>query len=288
MKKIELKITDDMADREIKSILYHELKLSARAVTALKKGNGIMLNGEKATVRKTVTPNDTLLITFEDEGSQNIVPNNIPLDIIYEDAEILVVNKPANMPTHPSINHYENTLANAVMYHFSDTEFTFRAITRLDRDTTGLVLIAKNRYSANILSNQLQSGSLQKTYLAIACGVLPQTEGVIEAPIARENHSVIKRIISDNGQYAKSLYKVLKCENNFSLVQLAPITGRTHQLRVHLAHIGNPIYADFIYGSEIKKERTRLHCSKLCFTHPTSGEKINLFAPLPDDFFIKE
>lgn len=287
MKKIEIKIDEALSGREIKSILYHELKLSSRAVTGLKKGDGIMLNGEKATVRRVVFVNDILTVTFFDEGSKNIVANNIELNIIYEDEEILVVNKPANMPTHPSINHYENTLANAVMYHFSDTPFTFRAITRLDRDTTGLVLIAKNQYSANILSNQLKSEKIQKTYLAICCGRLPSHEGIIEAPITREDRSVIKRTVSDSGQYAKSLYRVLKYENNFSLVQLTPVTGRTHQLRVHLSHIGNPIYADFIYGNEIKNERTRLHCSRLCITHPTSGEELEFFAPVPDDFFIK-
>ena len=288
MKIIELQIDEEHDGKEIKTLLLNELKLSQRLITKLKKGDGIKLNSKKETVRKTVSKGDILTITIYDEASENIVPNNIPLSIIYEDDEILAVNKPHNMPTHPSINHYENTLANAVMYYFKDKQFTFRAINRLDRDTTGIVLIAKNAYSANELSKQLREKEIKKTYLAICNGKLPEAYGVIEAPISRESKSVIKRSVSPDGQYAKTEYEVLKHENGYSLVKVFPKTGRTHQIRVHFAYVGNPLYSDFIYGQEIENERTRLHCSSLEFLHPVTKEKITLNAPCPDDFFIKD
>ena len=287
MKKLELKITGELAGKEIKSLLYNELRLSSRMVTKLKTGDAILLNGKKENVRKTVNEGDTLTITIFDEASQNIVPNNIPLDIIYEDEDILVLNKPYNMPTHPSFRHFENTLANGVMHYFRDTKFTFRAVNRLDRDTTGLVLVAKNRYAANILSEQLKNKEIEKTYLLICTGKLEKTEGVIEAPIEREKESVIKRIVSPNGKYARTEYTVLAHSDNYSLVLARPKTGRTHQIRVHFSYIGHPLFADFIYGEEIPDERTRLHCCSLKFSHPTTKKEVEFRAPCPDDFFIK-
>ena len=286
MDKIQIKITKEQSGKEIKSILFDDLKLSSRLVTELKKDFGIMLNGEKATVRKKVLEGDELILTLPLKKSENIVPNDIPLDIIFEDDDILVINKPSGMPTHPSHGHFENTLANGVMHYFKNSDFTFRAITRLDRDTTGLVLIAKNQISANILCNELKEKQIEKTYLAICMGELPDNSGTIIAPIARVCESVIKREVSKKGQYAETEYSVSAYENGYSLVTLKPKTGRTHQIRVHLSHIGNPIYADFIYGTELSGERTRLHCHKLKFKHPKTGENIELIAPLPNDFFI--
>ncbi len=287
MDKIEIKITDELSDKEIKTILYNHLSLSSKLITKLKSGDGIMLNGEKATVRKTVRTGDTLIITLPEEKSDNIVPNNIPLDIIYEDDDILVLNKPSDMPTHPSFRHYENTLANGVMYYYRDKSFTFRAVNRLDKDTTGLVLIAKNQISANKLNEQLRQKKIEKTYLAICIGNPPNQSGTIEAPIAREKESVIKRTVTPNGQYARTDYSVLAYENGYSLVKVHPKTGRTHQIRVHFSYIGNPLYSDFIYGHEIEGERTRLHCLSLSFTHPVTNQKVEFYAPCPDDFFIK-
>lgn len=287
MKRITLNITKELANKDIKSILFNELKLSSSLVTALKKDNFIMLNNEKATVRKIVSQGDKLTITIPEEKSENIIPSNIPLDIIYEDDDILVVNKPSDMPTHPSLGHYTDTLANAVMFHYQNDDFTFRAVTRLDRDTTGLVLIAKNRLSASLLNEDIKNNKIKKTYFAICCGKLKNSNGRIEEPIKRESCNSLKRIVSPNGQYACTDYAVQAYKDNYSLVKLTPLTGRTHQLRVHLSHIGNPIYADFLYGIEIAGERTRLHCKSLEFIHPTTKKSITLSAPCPDDFFIK-
>ncbi len=286
MKEIEIIIDEGLENRDIKSILFEHLKLSQRLVTRLKKNDGIRLNGEHQTVRKRVVSGDVLTIRMSEDKNENIVPNNIPVDIVYEDDDILVVNKPKNMPTHPSHGHYENTLANALCYRYRNENFVFRAVTRLDRDTTGLVLLAKNQYVANKLCKQIGDRKIKKEYLAICCGQLPKKDGFVEAAIKRESDSVIKRVVSENGQYAKTVYSVLKYKDSLSLVKLYPETGRTHQIRVHMSHIGAPLFADFIYGEEIEGERTRLHCSALEFSHPVSGEKIYLSCPAPDDFDI--
>lgn len=287
MKTIEIEITKKECNRTVKSILFDDLKMSKRLVTRLKKGDGIKVNDEHSTVRRVVCEGDILKISFFEEQNENIVANDISLDIVYEDDEILVVNKPSDMPTHPSINHYEGTLANAVMHKFKDTKFVFRAINRLDADTTGLVIIAKNQYSANELNRQIRNREIKKVYLAICCGKLPYNSGTVEKNIKRAQESVIKRIVSDDGQYAKTDYEVLEYKDGFSLVKLRLHTGRTHQIRVHMAYINAPLYADFIYGEGIENERVRLHCYSLEFSHPVTKEKMVFKKDAPDDFFIK-
>lgn len=287
MKEIKLEIKKELDNKTVKEILFSNLSLTSRLVTKLKTTGGIVLNDEVVTVRRVVKTGDILTVKIKSEQSENIIPNNISLDIVYEDEDILAVNKPKDMPTHPSMGHYEGTLANAVMYYFKDTDFTFRAVNRLDKDTTGIVLIAKNQYAAAHLNRQITNREINKMYLAICCGVPKEEHGIIEAPIKRENDSVIKRIVSKDGQYAKSEYWVMNKKDGFSLVKLKPYTGRTHQLRVHLAHINTPIYSDFIYGDEIEGERTRLHCYSMEFKRPSDDENILINAPVPEDFFIK-
>lgn len=287
MKKIKFVIDDGLSGGEVKNILFKTLKMSSKLVKSLKKyDDGILLNSVPATVRTVVKSGDLLEVNIYEEASENIVPNDIPLDIIYEDDDILAVNKPADMPAHPSLHHYENTLANAVVNYYKDSDFVFRAVNRLDKDTSGIMLIAKNRYSAELMSRQMRNREIKKTYLAICCGV-PPTKGTIEAPIRRMCGSIIKRIVADDGKYARTDYEVLKSENNCSLLKIVPHTGRTHQIRVHMAHIGNPLFGDFMYGTEEEEERTRLHCASLEFRHPISGENTVMKAKIPEDFFIK-
>ena len=286
MREIELRIDKDLTGKTVKEILFNKLFLASNLVTKLKSTKGILVNGECVTVRRVLEEGDVLKVILEDENSQNIIPNNIPLDIIYEDEDLLVVNKPCNMPTHPSFKHYEGTLANAVMYYFRDANFTFRAVNRLDRDTTGIVVIAKNRYSAGFLNKQIMNRDIKKTYIAICCGNLPKENDIIDAPIKREKESVIKRVVSPDGQRAVSEYWVEDFKDGFSLVRLMPYTGRTHQLRVHMSYINAPIYGDFIYGKEIDGERVRLHCLSMEFKRPSDNKSILLEAPKPKDFFI--
>lgn len=287
MREFELTITDIFDGKDIKFILKNHFGFSSAMITRLKKGDGILLNGKKEYVVKEVKTGDVLKITLPRELSENIVPNDIPLDILYEDNDILAVNKPADMPTHPSVRHYEGTLANAVMHYYKHTPFTFRAVTRLDRDTSGVVVIAKNAVAADRLSKQLQSGEFYKEYMAMCVGVPKEMSGRIDAPIRREKQGIIKRCIAEDGKPAVSDYEVVKLCDSFSLIRLMPKTGRTHQLRLHLSHIGTPIFADFLYGTDVPSERIRLHCRKVTFIHPFSGKTVEIEAALPDDMEIE-
>ena len=284
MREITYCVTKNDNGRKIKNILRQNLGISAAVLTKLKKApEGITLNGEGVYATKEVKEGDTLKISLPDEASQNIVPTDIPLDIIYEDEDILAVNKPRNMPCHPSQNHHDDTLANAVMYYFNDTGFTFRVITRLDKDTSGVVLIAKNKISASILNDHMLNGKIHKDYLALCHGTPKVTKGIIDVPIARKEGSAIMREVNALGKEAVTLYEVIKKNDNYSLIKLNPMTGRTHQIRVHLSHIGCPIYGDDMYGSPLKNEKTRLHCRQIRFNHPMTRKELTIEAPIPDD-----
>ena len=284
MKTIEITITEQLNNRTVKYMLFDYLELSDKLVADLKKGEYIKVNGECCTVRRTLKTNDILKITITETEKNNIEPIKGELDILFEDEDIIAVNKPANMPTHPTKYHLTDTLANLVCGHLGKN-FVFRAVNRLDKDTTGVVLIAKNRYSAEMLNKQIRSKEIEKTYMAICQGTL-NGDGIIEAPIKKETERGIKRIVSPDGQYAKTQYFAINIQDNHTLVKLCPKTGRTHQLRVHMAHIGHPLYGDYIYGKECAS-RTLLHCSQMEFTHPETKKKMSVKAHLPNDFFIQ-
>ena len=288
MREFTLIIPENMANREIKYILKNHFGFSSRLITALKEGDGITLCGKKEFVNKSVAPGDILKITLADKASENIVPQSIPLDILYEDEDLLIINKPPKMPTHPSVYHNENTVANAVMYYFRDIPFTFRAPSRLDRDTSGVLTIAKNAFSADIISKQIKNGGFQKEYAAICVGVPSPKSGTISAPIKREKEGIIKRVIAPDGKPAVTDYTVVSEHNGLCLVALFPKTGRTHQIRLHLSHIGTPIYGDFLYGKEVLGERLRLHCRSVSFVHPITKEAVKFSAPLPPDMVLSD
>ncbi len=283
-KTIILNITEDMNGKEIKEILSSYLKLSKEIIKQLKtKDDGILLNGEKAYVIKRVSTSDNLTVNIREKFMDNIPPSDIPIDILYEDEDILAVNKPRSMPTHPSLNHYTDTLANGVMYYYKDLPFTFRAITRLDRDTSGVVLIAKNILSAHLLGVEMKYKRIKKNYIAVVNGKLKDKEGIISAPIKRAKEGIMLRCVAPDGKEAVTEYKVISEGENLSLVTLSPLTGRTHQLRVHMSHIGHPIYGDDLYGAPQKNERLRLHCREITFIHPFLKREIKIEAPLPED-----
>ena len=263
-------------------------KYSSQVITHLKRTeNGIMLNGIWGRVRDLLHTGDTLEISIvETTGSENIVPSALPLDIVYEDDDFMVINKPANMPIHPSQGNYDNTLANAIAYHYAQKgiPFTYRCINRLDRDTTGLLILAKHMYSASLLSDMVQNRDIHREYLAIATGIVP-SEGIIEAPIGRVDGSTIERQIDmENGDYACTHYKRLLYNKGYSLVSLKLATGRTHQIRVHMKHIGHPLPGDFLYNPDYSViHRQALHSYRLQFSHPITNKKMEFIAPLPED-----
>lgn len=288
MREFILNVPENLAGYDIKYILKNHFGFSSNLITALKEGNGITLCGKKEFVNKKVSLGDTLKITLFDKASENITPQNIPLDILYEDEDLLAIAKPPKMPTHPSVYHTKDTLANAVLYYFRDIPFTFRAPSRLDRDTSGVLIVAKNAWCAERISRSIKNGEFKKEYMAVCVGIPKNMHGTISAPIKREKQGIIKRVIAPDGKSAVTDYEVTETLENLSLLRLFPKTGRTHQIRLHLSYIGTPIYGDFLYGEEVIGERIRLHCRSVCFPHPLSEEPITITAPLPRDMELEE
>ena len=268
---------------------YLSLKGDPNAVfVQLKKTpKSVLLNGVWAYMRTKLSAGDELFIRLEEStSSAHILPVSMPLSICYEDEDILAVNKPAQMPVHPSLNHYDHTLANAVCGYYNDQEipYTFRCVNRLDRDTTGLTLIAKHMLSSAILSTAAARREISREYIAIASGKTPES-GTIDAPIGRVAGSTIERQIDfENGERAITHYRRLAYHDGLSLLSLHLETGRTHQIRVHLKSIGHPLIGDFLYNpTDTTIKRQALHSYRLTFSHPITGESFVLTAPLPDD-----
>lgn len=268
-------------------VLKEQFLLSDRLITKLKKANKIYLNFLPTYTKKSVTVGDTVsvLIDFEEDNS-NIVASNIPLNIIYEDDYLLVLNKPANIAIHPSILHFDNSLSNGVKFYFDKLGLKkkIRIVNRLDRNTSGIVILAKNEYIQECLIKQMKTNEFKKEYLAIAKGILESKSGTLNFPIARKEGSIIERTVSSDGDSAITHYDVVKEFNNLSLVHIVLETGRTHQIRVHFSHIGHPILGDTLYGSPSELiNRQALHSYKLTFIHPVTKKVVSLEAPLPND-----
>ena len=243
--------------------------------------DGILVNSKHENVTYVLKENDVLVLNaddFSNDENEYLEPSNIPVEIIYEDENLTVVNKPSNMPTHESLNNRGNSLANALRYRYLEKPYVFRATNRLDKDTSGVVITANSRFYASLLSAKIKSGKVKKEYVAVVKGRL-EGEGEINAPIDRIEKSIIKRVVRDDGESAITKYRVVATSNEASVVLLTPITGRTHQLRVHLAHIGHPIIGDRLYGEESQLiERQALHCLKM-----EVDEIGKFYAPLAQD-----
>ena len=266
------------------------LGISHSLLSSLKsQSDGIMLNGSHVTVRAVLHVGDLLSVKTDDSTSSDIEPVGMPLDIIYEDDGILAVSKPPSMPTHPSIKHRTDTLANAVMFYLGKTNenAVFRAITRLDKDTSGVVLLAKNAYTAAILTGMMQEGRISKQYVAIVRGTPPE-HFAVEKNIKRVAESIITREVcsADEGRYARTEFIRLSYGGELSLVRAIPYTGRTHQIRVHLASDGFPIVGDSLYGDNCSLiSRHALHAERLILNFP-DGRILTLTSPIPEDMSL--
>lgn len=290
-RRIQYKIEEQHNGKGI-GMFLKEKEYSRAVIIELKKTKtGIRKNGVWAGVNETVKTGDILEICLTEEASsENIIPKEGTLDILYEDEDILVVNKPYDTPIHPSVNHYDNTLANGVMYYYhqQDKPYTFRCINRLDRDTTGVTILAKNLISASILSKRMKERGLCRTYVAFVEGITKE-EGVIDLPIGREEGTIIKRKIDEKeGKRAVTHYRrleVIHVEGKaVSIVALQLDTGRTHQIRVHMAAIGHPLLGDFLYNESNRMlTRQALHAIECTFYHPITGEYMKITAPIPKD-----
>ena len=268
---------------------YLKLKrYSHGCIVYLKKTEeGIKRNGVWAYTKDKLKTGDLLETVFlEEDSSENIVAVEMPLDIVYEDEDILVINKPSDTPIHPSQGNYDNSLANGVKYYYEKqgVNFVFRCINRLDRDTTGLVVIAKNMLSGAALNLAMVNREIHRTYLAVVKGRLPEN-GTIDFPIARKDGSTVERCVDfDCGEHAVTHFERVEKNEKYSLARIWLETGRTHQIRVHMSHIGYPLIGDPMYG-EVSEliDRQALHCAVVGFEHPVSREWMEISCPLPED-----
>ena len=282
---LSFSVTEEESGRKIEEFLKQN-GCSHHVLTHLKRtDHGIILNGEWAYSSTRLQCGDVLELWIrEEEASDQIIPTPLPLNIVYEDEDLMVINKPPDMPIHPSINNHEKTLANAVMYYFREKgeAFVYRCVNRLDRDTSGLLILAKNMFSAAVLYRQSAERKIHREYLAIAAGEIPE-EGIIDAPIARAANSAIMRCVERAvTHYRRLLYSK---ENDCSLLRIRLETGRTHQIRVHMKYIGHPLLGDFLYHPTAieQMKRQALHSWSLAFTHPVTGKQMHFTALPPSD-----
>lgn len=280
-------VKDPDAGVKIDSILRSRMNLSRRMITGLKKNDYIFLNGEKAYTNVIVRAGDVVSVNIAKEESQDIEPQYIPIDIVFEDRDLLIVNKQPGLVVHPTKGHPEGTLSNAVMYHWKGMgeNNIVRLVNRLDRDTSGLVIIAKNQFSHQAMAKLMGEGMVKKIYSAVVHGI-PEDEGVIDLPIDRPTRESIKREVMEEGQRAVTHYRVVKKFSGASLLEIRLETGKTHQIRVHMSHTGHPIFGDTLYGTDDDCQfisRQALHASQLVFAHPRTGEAMDIKTKLPED-----
>lgn len=290
---MEIKITRELDGATVFDILRRRMHISSGTLTLLKNSPcGITVNGIRVTVRHKLSEGDILRLDTSDRpetGTSEIIPKKLPLTIIFEDDDIIVADKPAGMPTHPTHGHLDDTLANALAYRAQKRgdPFVFRPANRLDRNTSGIVLLAKNRFTASRLFEDMKAGRIKKTYVAITCGIPDPAASRIDAPIARAEEGILMRTVREDGSPSVTDYRVMRrsSDQSLALVALEPKTGRTHQIRVHMAHIGTPLLGDFLYGEECPDiiSRHALHAARLEFTHPTNGGLLRMSAPMPAD-----
>ena len=250
--------------------------------------DGLLRNAQPTFTTVALKAGDRIRVRLLEkaEGSEAIMPAPLPFEIVYEDEDLLVVNKPADMPIHPSFQNHGNTLADALTWHYQQhgEDFVYRCINRLDRDTTGLLIVAKHLLSASILSDMVGKREIHREYLAIVKGIPPEN-GTISAPIGRKKGSAILREVNfETGEPAVTHFARLKIRNGLSLVSLKLETGRTHQIRVHMGYIGCPLIGDYLYYPECSRiSRQALHSHRLSFLHPITGKALSFTAPLPED-----
>ena len=287
-RNIDYIIDEDSAGLRVEQFLRRK-RYSGQNLSKIKRmPKSILVNGVHYYMRQELSTGDHLQVRIcETQNSEKIPPTKLPLDIIYEDEDLLVLNKPAGMPIHPSLNNYTNSIANALAYYFQSQgkPFIFRCCNRLDRDTSGLTIVSKHLVSGSILSDMTKYREVHREYLAIARGSVTPSEGTIQAPLGRKEGTIIERTVDwEHGEDAVTHYKVVKEANGHSLVSLRLETGRTHQIRIHMKYLGYPLIGDYLYNPDMEyMTRQALHSHHMEFTHPITGEHMSFTAPLPED-----
>ena len=273
-------------DLKIKDLLIDELNFSVRSISKMKRDKNIYKNGQTSKPTSMAKPGDIIEIEINEEKA-GFEGQDLGIAIVYEDQDLIVADKPPFMVVHPTKSHFDGTLANAITYHIGriGEDCRIRFVNRLDMNTSGLVVIAKNSYAHHKLSLDMGQDRVHKEYLAIVEGIISQDSGTLDFPIYRETEDSISRVVDPRGQRSITHYRVLQRLDGASLVNLRLETGRTHQIRVHLSHIGHPIMGDDLYGRPDSSliDRQALHAYKLIFDQPRLGDRIELKSSLPKD-----
>ena len=285
---LEYKIKDNDKYVNLKDVLKNYFQISDRLLVKLKHEQKILLNNKQAYIDMPVKTDDVISVYLDfEESNDNIIPIKMNLDIVYEDDALLVINKPSSMPIHPSMDHYDDSLSNGIRFYFDSIGLKkkVRPVNRLDKDTSGLVVFAKNAYIQECLVRQMKIQDFKKEYLALCTGKFEKKSGTINAPIARKQKSIIERCVSEDGDTAITRYEVIKEYNDYSVVKCILETGRTHQIRVHMSYIGHPLLSDTLYGTSSPLiSRQALHAYKISFIHPITKQKMEFTSKIPQDF----
>ena len=289
MRRLELAITPELAGVKVDTLLKRHMGLSGTVVRRIKwLDDGILVDGVRVNTRFCPEAGQVLSARLSDpQRSSGIVPAPGPLDIVYEDEDLIVLNKAPGVPVHPGPGHFDDTLGNFLVnyYEKAGQEADFHPVHRLDRGTTGLIVAAKHPHAQEALKHQLHTENFRRVYLAVCEGLPDPIHGTIDAPLGPRPGSLVEQMVRPDGKPARTRYGVLRHWGTRSLVSLELETGRTHQIRVHMAHIGHPLTGDFLYGAEDQNliGRPALHSGYLSFLHPLTGEKLQFSVPLPDD-----
>jgi 23S rRNA pseudouridine1911/1915/1917 synthase len=287
---------------ELRAILQRRLFISRKLLSRLKQTEqGITVNGERRYISHRVREGDLVEVRMEEETSDDILPQYIPVEVIYEDEHLLIVNKPAGLIVHPTTGHWSNTLANGIVHMWQERglRIRFRPIHRLDKETSGVLAVAKNPYVHQHVSEQMKAGTVEKEYEALVLGAVSPASGTVDAPIDRNPDSPHFRIVTPAGYPSVTHYRVLERFKDATFLSIRLETGRTHQIRVHMAHLGHPLLGDAMYGPEagvpaglpcgpgageqMVLKRQALHAARLSFSHPVTRERLVFKAPLPSD-----
>lgn len=285
--KFDYITTETDKELPVKELLKRNFGFSSRLLTKLKVHGGVELNGAPVKMYIKPEPGSRITVRLPREKSE-FEPENIPISVVFEDDDLLIINKQPGFVVHPTKGHPCHTIANGIMNYMeqNNKSFKIRFINRLDMDTSGLLIVAKNSHCQDDFSKQMMDNAVKKKYVAVVKGILKKDQGTIDLPIDREQEDHVKRAVMDGGYPSVTHYKVLeRYKKGYTLVELLLETGRTHQIRVHMSHIGHPVVGDVLYGeAEVWLiERQALHAKYLSFTHPVSGEAMEVAAPLPQD-----